>query len=132
MSSFYQGVLMYENLRKQFMDADTNNSGFLDLAQFHQIVRSDFDLSTEIVSTMLAAIDGNSDGRINYLEFLDAMHEAEDTEDCYELPEIDDVTAEISKFNLREETEETEDMYELPEVENVTEELQKLKAFFSK
>ena len=123
---------MYVSIREQFLAADKDNSGFLNVDEFHSIVRSDFVLSQDLVSAMLATIDSNADGRINYIEFLNSMIESHDTEEVYVLPEIDDVTAEISKFDLREETEEIDELYELPEVENVTEEIQKLHAYFSK
>ena len=123
---------MYTSIRDQFLAADKDNSGSLNVEEFSSIVRSDFALSKELVSAMLATIDGNSDGRINYIEFLNSMSEAQETEEVYELPEIDDVTAEFSKLDLHHETEEVDDLYELPEVENVTEEIQKLHVYFSK
>ena len=75
---------------------------------------------------MLNAVDQNNNGKINYVELLDAMRHQEEPEEVYELPEIDDVTAEISKFNVTNLPEANEDLYELPEIDDVTAEINKI------
>lgn len=68
MSKIYENS-NFSDLRKKFMEYDTNHNGVLERDEFTAVMRT-FDFSDEEINIMLTSLDLNNDGQIEFSEFI--------------------------------------------------------------